>query len=191
MVILALTFSTLVVGVYYGRPALRLAAWTALKDFRELCLNAVDQVEPSACQATLATLLPPPPLTPRSLGMIIEVKTSTAQTRDSGSTSTSTNGLPDAMPAQWMVETFGERLTLFIHTLLAILGIGTATAMISIIRTQVQTTRTAVFEVDGSPVVHRQQLKHAHRRRHAIMSWLTFLLAAFYDTRPYTLLSKH
>ena len=58
----------LVVAVYYGQPMLRLARWTAMKDFHEGCVDDRSiGLMSKACNLSLAEAIHPPPIIIRSL----------------------------------------------------------------------------------------------------------------------------
>lgn len=59
--------SALIVTMYYGLPILRIARWTAVKDFHESCVSdrAID-VTSTACDISLAEPVHPPPVAKRN-----------------------------------------------------------------------------------------------------------------------------
>lgn len=60
-------------GIYYAQPMLRLAKWTAMKDFHESCVeDRGSGLSSAACNATLAEAVRPPPIVKRTHAGIIE-----------------------------------------------------------------------------------------------------------------------
>jgi len=63
-----MALGALVVAVYYGEPMLKIARWTALKDFHEACLEDRDKgLMNAACKASISEPTRPPPVLKRAV----------------------------------------------------------------------------------------------------------------------------